>query len=98
MHENLYTIAILKAKPGRADDLIAILEDLARQTRKEDGALEYSFIRDQRSPDLILSYERWKHAEAESAHWQTPHLASAIRQFKEVLDGDPVVHKGSKII
>lgn len=98
MSGNIYTIAVLKAKPGKADALISVLEKLAAETRKEAGAQEYGFIQDQKSPEVVLSYEKWQNAEAESAHWETPHLAAAIERFKDLLDGEPVVHKGSKII
>ena len=98
MSENLYTIAILKAKPGQTDALISVLENLAVETRKEEGALEYGFIQDQKSPDVVLSYERWKDADAESQHWGMPHLKSAIECFKDVLDGVPTIHKGVRII
>lgn len=98
MDESLYTIAILKAKPGKGDALVSILETLAAETRKEDGALEYGFIRDRKMPDVILSYEKWKDADAESVHWRTPHLKVAIEQFKDVLDSAPVVHKGTRVI
>ena len=96
--EPVYTIAVLKARPGQADALIAILETLAAETRKEAGALDYGFIRDRKTPDIILSYERWADEAAETAHWQTPHLKHAARQFKEVLDGGPTVYTGTKII
>ncbi len=98
MSASIYTIAVLKAKPGKADALISVLTELAAETRKEKGAQEYGFIRDQKAPEVILSYERWKDAEAESAHWETPHLAAAIEQFKDLLDAVPVIHKGPKII
>lgn len=98
MDKNLYTIAILKAKPGQEDQLISILETLAAETRKEEGALDYGFIRDQETPNVVLSYERWRDADAESTHWRTPHLKKAIELFKDVLDGAPVVHKGPRII
>ena len=98
MSANIYTIAVLKAKPGKADALISVLEVLAAETRKEAGAQEYGFIRDQKIPDVVLSYEKWQDAKAESAHWETPHLAAAIERFKDLLDGEPVIHKGTKII
>ncbi|MDJ0788651.1 MAG: putative quinol monooxygenase [Myxococcota bacterium] len=98
MSAKLYTIAVLRAKPGKAEALISVLEELAAETRKEAGAEEYGFIRDQNVPEVVLSYERWTDAGAESAHWDTPHLARAIEQFDDLLDGDPVVHKGTKII
>jgi quinol monooxygenase YgiN len=98
MSATTYTIAVLKAKPGKADALISVLEILAAETRKEAGAEEYGFIRDQTSPEIVLSYEKWRDADAESAHWETPHLAAAIERFRDLLDGEPVIHKGRKII
>ena len=98
MSANTYTIAVLKAKPGKADVLISVLEALAAETRKEDGAEEYGFIRDQQAPDVVLSYEKWSDAGAEAAHWRTPHLKSALVQFEGLLDGAPTVYKGAKII
>ena len=61
MNTNTYTIAVLRAKPGKADALISALEDLAAETRKEEGAIEYGFIRDQKTPDIVLSYEKSEH-------------------------------------
>lgn len=98
MNENVYTIAILVAKPGQVDALVAALEALAAATREEPGALEYGFIRDHKRPEVILSYERWRDAEAESAHWQTPHLKRALGRFEALLDGKPAVYTGAKII
>lgn len=98
MSTNTYTIAVLKAKAGKADALISVLENLAAETRKEEGAEEYGFIQDEGSPDVILSYEKWKDAETEAAHWQTPHLKHALAQFEGILDGEPAVYKGAKII
>lgn len=98
MSANIYTIAILKAKPGKADALISVLADLAAETRKEDGAEEYGFIRDQKAPEVVLSYEKWRDADSETAHWKTPHLGAAIEQFKDLLESEPAVHKGMKII
>jgi quinol monooxygenase YgiN len=98
MSTNTYTIAVLKAKPGKADSLISILERLAGETRKEAGAVEYGFIQDQKSPDIVLSYEKWRDADAEAAHWQMPHLKAALAEFGAVLDGEPAIYKGPKII
>lgn len=98
MSDNLYTIALLKAKPEKTASLREQLEHLATETRKEAGALEYGFIQAQDDPQLILSYEKWKDAEAETAHWQTPHLLAAIDAFKDLLEGDPAIYKGRKII
>ena len=99
MSENIYTIAILKAKEGRLDDLKNTITKLAAETRKEPGAIEYFFIQDQNhDPNTIVSFEKWQNAEKEAQHWQTPHLKAAIEAMKDILDGDPIVHKGLKVI
>ncbi|MEM8813322.1 MAG: putative quinol monooxygenase [Pseudomonadota bacterium] len=98
MTTTTYTIAVLKAKPGKADALISAFETLAAETRKEAGVEEYGFIRDRQSPETILSYERRADAASEAAHWKTPHLKAAIGEFADILDGEPAVYKGPKII
>ena len=99
MSKNIYTIAVLKAKPGRLQDLKSTLEALASETRKESGAQEYFFIQDEDvDTDTILSYERWENAEEESKHWETPHLKRALEELGDILDGAPVIYKGSQVI
>ena len=98
MSEKLYTVAVLKAQTGKFDELVAVLEELAKQTRKEPGALQYGFYRNQENPNIILSFEEWQDADVESAHWKTPHLTSAIEKFKDILDGEPTIYKTDQII
>ncbi len=99
MSENIYTIAVLTAKAGRLDDLKSVLEALAKETRKESGAIEYFFIHDEsHNSNTIVSYEKWENAGEEGKHWKTPHLTNALEQLKDILDGEPVIHKGPKII
>ena len=99
MNEPVYTIAVLKAKDGRLDDLKSTLSHLATETRREKGAIEYFFVHDENyNPNIIVSYEKWENATEEAAHWKTPHLREAIGKMKDILDGDPVVHRGSRVI
>ncbi len=99
MSRNIYTIAVLKAKPGRLDELKSTLGALVAETRKELGAQEYFFIQDEsHDSNTILSYERWENAAEESKHWKTPHLNKALDPLADVLEGDAIIHKGFKII
>ena len=50
MTEKVYTVAVLKAKPGKAEALISALKELAAETRNEEGVEEYGFIRDHKTP------------------------------------------------
>ena len=98
MSEKLYTVAVLKAQTGKFEELVTVLEELAKQTRQEAGALQYGFYRNQEDPNIILSFEEWQDADVESTHWKTPHLTSAIEKFKEILDGEPIIYKSRQII
>lgn len=98
MSEKTYTIAVLKAKTDKVDEMIAVLEELANHTRQESGALQYGFYRSQDDPNTVLSFEEWQDTEAEAEHWQTPHLTSALQAFKDILDGEPIIYKGPQII
>ncbi|MGD1805079.1 putative quinol monooxygenase [Dapis sp. BLCC M126] len=98
MSEKLYTVAVLKAQTGKFDELVAVLEELAKETRQEAGALQYGFYRNQEEPNTILSFEEWQDADVESAHWKAPHLTLAIEKFKDILDGEPTIYKSHQII
>ena len=99
MNANVYTIAVLTAKEGRLNDLKSVLEALAKETRKESGAVEYFFIHDENhNPNTIVSYEKWENANEEGEHWKTLHLTKAMQQLKDILDGEAVIHRGPKII
>ena len=98
MSEKLYTVAVLKAQTGKSDELVAVLEELAKQTRQEAGALQYGFYRNQEDPNIILSFEEWQDADVESAHWKTLHLTSAVEKFQDILDGEPIIYKSHQII
>ncbi len=99
MSDIIYTIAVLKAKEGKLNDLKSVLSELAVETRKEKGAIEYFFVHDENfDENTIVSYEKWTNAAEEAAHWKTPHLRAAITKMKDILDGEPTVHRGPQVI
>ena len=98
MSEKLYTVAVLRAQTGKFDELVAVLEELAKKTLQETGVLQYGFYRNQEDPNIILSFEEWQDADVEAVHWKTPHLTSAIEKFQDILDGEPTIYKSRQII
>lgn len=98
MKDHFFTVAELIAKEGKLDELKQVLDELANETRKEKGALEYFFIEDELKPNTILSIERWDGRAAEAEHWQTTHLTQALAKLGGILEGDAIIHKGLQII
>ncbi|NER08209.1 MAG: antibiotic biosynthesis monooxygenase [Okeania sp. SIO3C4] len=99
MNEKVFVVVELVAQDGKFQEMKGILEELAQETRKETGVLEYFFIEDQTKPNTMLSIERWENAQEETKHWETPHLKKALEKVTKILvDNKAIVHKGLKII
>lgn len=99
MSKQFFVVAELIAQEGKYEELKQIFEELAEETRKEKGSLEYFFIEDQNKPNTLLSIERWENVEADSEHWETPHLKKAlIAADKIMVNNRAIIHKGFKII
>ncbi|MEM9453410.1 MAG: putative quinol monooxygenase [Myxococcota bacterium] len=97
MANDLYVIARLRAFENRTDDAAKILGRLAEATRKEPGCVQYRILRNQERPAHFTSFEHWRSADAEAAHWKTEHLAQAFAELEGILDGEAAVHKYTSI-
>ena len=60
----IWVTAQFRAAPGRADALIALLDELARHSRTEAGCIDYVYLRD---GDAFSSVEQWADAASEAA-------------------------------
>lgn len=96
MTNTIYVVSIMTAKAGKLDALNTALQKLSDTTHTEKGVIEYFFIQHQEQPNVVISYEKWQDAEAEAAHWQTPHLKQAQVELQGVLAEEPKVYKGLK--
>jgi len=99
MNQQIFVVAELTAQEGKFEEMKTIFEELAAETRKEKGAIEYFFIEDQTKPNTLLSIERWENAEEEAKHWETPHLQKALANVTKILvDNKAIIHKGLQTI
>ncbi|MCH2043931.1 MAG: antibiotic biosynthesis monooxygenase [Saprospiraceae bacterium] len=99
MNKQIFVVAELTAQKGKFDELKQIFENLATETRKEKGAVEYFFIEDQNKPNTLLSIERWENPDEEAKHWKTAHLKKALDAASKILvDNKAIIHKGFQII
>ena len=65
---SLTLIAIIRAKPGRADSLQQHLHGMLAPSRAEAGCLQYDLHRDIKDADLIYMIEQWRDEEALAEH------------------------------
>ncbi|HEV3044513.1 MAG TPA: putative quinol monooxygenase [Roseiarcus sp.] len=76
-------IALLTAKPGRRDEVLAAVRDVVPAVRAERGCIEYEPVVDdadfggfqtKMGPDAYAVIETWADAEALRAHSVAPHM------------------------
>ena len=85
----LTVVAKLSAKPGKGDELAAILREQVAAVRKaEPDCLIYRLHRSKKNPDLFLFYEQYRSEAAFDLHRKAPHLAG-FRERRDPLVAGP---------
>jgi len=72
--ELLTVIAIMRAAPGKREELKAALEALIEPAKQEDGYVNYDLHQGVDDPGFFTFYENWVSGEKLDAHLAAPHL------------------------
>jgi quinol monooxygenase YgiN len=81
----LNVIAILKAKPGREQELAAFLQAAMPGFQREPGCIAYALMADHANPARIISYETWTDEAALDVHLHSPTMVSAGPKLADML-------------
>ncbi|WP_339810767.1 putative quinol monooxygenase [uncultured Imperialibacter sp.] len=79
----------LKAKPGKGDELIAILMENAQTDSPMPGCLQYLIGKDPDNEELILISEVWETKEDHANSLKLESVRAAIARAMPLLDGMP---------
>ncbi|MEQ8688665.1 MAG: putative quinol monooxygenase [Imperialibacter sp.] len=79
----------LKAKPGKGDELIAILMENAQADTRMPGCLQYLIGKDPDNEDSILISEVWETKEDHANSLKLESVRAAIAKAMPLLDGMP---------
>jgi quinol monooxygenase YgiN len=77
---------ILVARPGKAEELKALLVAMAPHSRAEPGNLRWDIWQDQSQPDRLLIDELYKDDSAVDAHHQTPHYKDYLSRIPDLAE------------
>ena len=96
MSDNVKIMAILAARPGKADELRALLDGMIAPSRSEPGNLRYDLWQDQSDPARFVLDELYADNAAVTAHRATPHFQNYLSVIGELAERtalvlDPVV-------
>ena len=84
-------VAILAARPGKAEDLKALLFGMASACRAEPGNLRWDVWQDQADAGRFVLDELFTGNAAVAAHRETPHFKTYLGQINDLAERTAIV-------
>ena len=90
----IHVIAIIAAKPGKREEILAHFRANVPACRAENGCIEYGPAVDAENalafqtrvgPDTFLVVEKWESMDALKAHAAAPHMAAYAAKVKDLI-------------
>jgi len=91
--DTLRVIARLKARPGKANELLSIVSSLIEPTRKEPGCLQYMLLQNNEDPTDFTLVEEWQDSKALEAHFATKHFKDAVNKLPNLVAAEPDIRR-----
>ena len=100
----VHVIAIITAKPGKREEVLANFNANVPAVHAEDGCIEYGAVIDCEGvgfakafgPDTFLVVEKWATLDHLKAHAVTPHMKAYSEKNKDLL-ADRTIHVMSDV-
>jgi len=89
----LTVIAYLTAKAGHQDQVREALLELVKQTRSEEGCVNYDLHQSQENTSEFAIYENWRKPAYLDAHAKSVHLQAFIRSAGHLLERPAEIRK-----
>lgn len=96
----IHVVAVITAKPGQREAILAAFRANIPAVHAEDGCLEYGPTVDAEGlggfqtkfgPDTFVVIEKWRDADALKAHAAAPHMAAYAAKVKDMI-ASRVIH------
>lgn len=95
----IHVVAVITAKPGQREEILAAARDNLAAVRAENGCIEYGPVVDAEfgsfqtplGPDTFVVIEKWQDADALKAHAAAPHMAAYAAKVKGLI-ADRQIH------
>jgi quinol monooxygenase YgiN len=74
---------------GKTDEVIAMYDEMVKETRKEDGCISYNLFQDKDNKDILTMIEEWESVEALEAHKNSEHftrIIPKIAKFRKIAE------------
>ena len=82
----LLVIGRVRCDPEKREELVALLERMQNDSRREEGCLRYGFFAAVEDPQSFVAVEEWADMDALAAHLRTPHVGRLIAAIGEMAE------------
>jgi len=86
MPTSIKIVAVLTAKPGKTDDLRALLDGMLKPSRSEPGNLRYDLWQDQTDPSRFILDELYVDDAAVATHRATDHFQAYLARIGDLAE------------
>ena len=98
MATHMKTTALLKARPGKAGELVTLLRTLASHSRSEPGNLRWDLWQDQQDETTFIIDELYKDIDSVEAHRATPHFQNYASRINELASRTAVTSRPLDVV
>ncbi|SDQ13345.1 Quinol monooxygenase YgiN [Chryseobacterium soldanellicola] len=88
----IYLTAIIKAKEEHRDEVLDVLQNMVKETRKEEANELYSLHQGIDDKNHFIFYEIWKSEEGLAQHNQQPYIKAFGALINEKLQEKPQIY------
>jgi quinol monooxygenase YgiN len=87
----LLVIGRVKCDPENREELVALLEQMQNDSRREEGCIRYGFFAAVEDENSFIAVEEWEDREALDRHFAEPHLQKFAAGLLELVSERPEV-------
>lgn len=77
-------VARVVARPGKVEELRALLQGLVEPTRREPGCVTYELLQNKTDPTDFTFVEEWRSEADLDAHLQASHVRQALSRLSDL--------------
>lgn len=77
---NIHLTAIVKTKPGKAEEIKIHLYTLVGESTREEACLQYELYQSGEDENIFFFHETWADQPGLDAHNTSPHIRSFVEQ------------------
>lgn len=97
MSETVKIVAILTAKPGKAEELRRLIDGMIGPSRAEAGNLRYDLWQDQSDPTRFVLDELYTDAAAVASHRASPHFQAYVAVIGDLAERTALVLEAAAV-